>query len=163
MNLHRATFGVGAVAFGLALSIAPIALAPAGASTTSKGANPHGAFCTLEKSVLKDDNSKLEEQASTALSDNKWSTAQKDLETIDKQTDKLEVELLSALSSAPKNVKAAAQQVIKIVPAEQKAVTNSHSVKQFEAAEEAVTGTKFQSAADVLEDYNTSQCGSGTP
>jgi thioredoxin-like negative regulator of GroEL len=161
MNLHRATIGLGAVAIGMMLTIAPTA--PAWGASTTKGSNPNGAFCKLEKSVLKDDNSKIEDQASTALEAGKWSVAQKDLETIDKQTGKLEVELLAALSSAPKNVKAAAQQVIKIVPAEEKAVTNSHSVKQFEAAEEAVTSTKFQSAATVLESYNTSQCGSGTP
>jgi hypothetical protein len=90
-----------------------------------------------------------------------WKVVQKQLLSLQSQTGKLEQELTSALSSAPAKVKTAAQEGIKLVPLELKAIKNSTNVTQFEAAIAKVTsGAKFSHAANVLEAYDTSQCGS---
>jgi hypothetical protein len=57
-------------------------------------------------------------------------------------------------------VKAAAQEVIKLVPAEFNAIKNSTSVAQFDKAIQAATsGAKGQNAASIIEAYESAQCG----
>jgi tetrahydromethanopterin S-methyltransferase subunit H len=170
MKIHRARLGLGAAVFGAALAMAPAIPAWAGvhksssgtSAKSSKGSDPNGSFCRLEKSVLSDENSKVETAATNAMVAGNWTVAQKDLIAIDKQTGKLETAFISTLSKAPKNVKSAAAKIIKIVPAEEKAVEDSTSVSQFEQEEEAVTNSSFNSAAKVLQTWDVSQCGSIT-
>jgi hypothetical protein len=136
----------------------PLAASAAG----GKGSNPNSAFCRLEKATLATNSptSKKEAALEKALESGNWTVAKKDLLALDSQTGKLEQELVSALSSAPAKVKAAAQQSIKLVPAELNAIKNSTSVAQFTAAEQKATnGPKFQKAETVLENYDTAQCG----
>jgi hypothetical protein len=90
-----------------------------------------------------------------------WKVVQTQLLSLQTQAGKLEQEITSALSSAPANVKAAAQESFKIIPLELKAIKKSTSVAQFEAALNKVTGgAKFSHAETVLENYDTTQCGS---
>jgi hypothetical protein len=163
MRFHRARIGVAIVAMGVAMTTAMDSGAPASAALRHGGSDPNSAFCKLEKDTLKDENSKIESAATDALIDGKWKTAQKDLIQIDKSTGKLEQSFFAALSSAPDNVKAAADELVKLIPAEEKAVKDSTSVTGFEKAEQAVASGKFTAAAKVLAGYDTSLCGSLTP
>jgi hypothetical protein len=131
-------------------------------AASGKGSNPNSAFCKLEKTTLASNSptSKKEEALAKALESGNWNVAKKDLLALDGETGKLEQQLISALSSAPAKVKSAAQQSIKLVPAELNAIKNSTSVSQFTAAEQkATSGAKFQKAESVLENYDTAQCG----
>jgi hypothetical protein len=174
MMRRRAQMALGVAVIGTALALGPVAPAWAGLHKSnthgkshkakpSGGSNTGGSFCQLEKSVLSAENSTLENDATNALVAGKWSVAQKDLLTIEKQSGKIEAEFIAALSSAPANVKAAAATLVKFVPAEEKALQDSTSASSFEAAEQAAEGPSFQSAAKVLAAYDTSQCGSLTP
>jgi hypothetical protein len=134
----------------------------AASAASGKGSNPNSAFCKLEKENLAANSptSKKEEALAKALESGNWKVAKKDLLALDGQTGKLEQQLISATSSAPAKVKAAVQESLKIVPAELSAIKNSNSVAQFTTAvEKATNGAKFQSAASVIEGYDTSQCG----
>jgi hypothetical protein len=134
----------------------------AASAASGKGSNPNSPFCKLEKATLAANSptSKKEQALAKALESGNWKAAQKGLLTLDGQTGKLEQELISALSSAPAKVKSAAQQSIKLFPAELNAIKNSTSVAQFEAAEQkATSGAKFQKAESILETYDTTQCG----
>jgi hypothetical protein len=136
----------------------PLAASAAGGT----GSNPNSAFCKLEKTTLATNSptSKKEQAVAKALESGNWKVAKKDLLSLDGQTGKLEQELISAVSSAPAKVKSAAQQSLKLVPAELNAIKNSTSVAQFTAAEQkATSGAAFQKAATILENYDTTQCG----
>jgi hypothetical protein len=131
-------------------------------AASGKGSNPNSAFCKLEKETVAANSptSKKEAALAKALESGNWTVAKKDLLALDSQTGKLEQELISAVSSAPAKVKTAAQQSIKLVPAELNAIKNSTSVSQFDTAEQkATSGPKFQKAESVLEAYDTAQCG----
>jgi hypothetical protein len=158
VKLHRIT---GALATAiLCVGLTALTAVPASAS---KGSNPNGAFCKLEKANLAANSptSKKEKALAKAMEAGNWKVVQKQLLSLQTQTGKLEGELTSALSSAPAKVKAAAQEAIKIVPLELKAIKNSTSVTQFESAIDKVTsGSKFSHAASIIESYDTSQCGS---
>jgi len=138
-------------------------VAPAAASATSvSGSNPKSAFCKLEKAALATNSptSAKEAAATKAMLAGNWKTAQKIFLSLYGQTGKLEQEMTSALSSAPANVRAAAQQTLKIVPAELNAIEHSTSVAQFETAMQKVaSGAKFTKAATTLEGYESAQCG----
>jgi hypothetical protein len=173
MMRRRAGMGLGVAVIGAALAMAPVAPAWAGLqrahgkthhkAKSTGGSNTGSSFCQLEKSVVSEESSSLETAATNALVAGKWSVAQKDLISIDKDTGKLEAEFIAALSSAPANVKAAASALVKFVPAEEKAVQDSTSVAGFEAAEQAAETTLFTTDAKVLAAWDTSQCGSLTP
>jgi hypothetical protein len=130
---------------------------PAGAAS---GSNPNGAFCKLEKSSQTLSTGKLSVAASKALIAGNWKLAQKDLLAVDKQDASVTKKFLSVLSSAPANVKAAAQQLIKFEPMIVNGVKNSTSASQFEKAELALTNNpKFSSAGQTITAYETAQCG----
>lgn len=134
----------------------------AASAASGKGSNPNSAFCKLEKATLATNSptSKKEQALAKALESGNWKTAKKDLLSLDGQTSKLEQQLISALSSAPARVKSAAQESIKLVPAELNAIKNSTSVAQFDTAEQKVAnGAAFQKAESVIEAYDTAQCG----
>jgi hypothetical protein len=134
----------------------------AATAASGKGSNPNSAFCKLEKATLANNSptSKKEQALTKALESGNWQVAKKDLLSLESQTGKLEQQLNSAVSSAPAKVKAAVNQSIKLVPAELNAIKNSTSVAQFTAAEQkATSGAAFQKAASILEEYDTTQCG----
>ena len=134
----------------------------AASAASGQGSNPNSAFCKLEKATLATNSpsSKKEQALAKALESGNWKVAKKDLLALDGQPGKLEQELMSAVSSAPANVKAAAQESTKLYPAELNAIKNSTSVAQFDTAEQkATSGAKFQKAASILEAYDTAQCG----
>ncbi len=163
----------------LAISAGAIGLAaPAGASTdhlaqaksttsttlNPKGSHPNSHFCQLLKQEQKQNSSKLEAAATKALEKQDWKVAQADLKKLYSQSTKLVREITASLSSAPAKVRAAAQQGLKLLPAEVKAVSSSTSVNQFETAEEAATSTQaFKSVAQTLSTYETAQCGNPSP
>jgi hypothetical protein len=127
-----------------------------------KGSNPNSAYCKLEKTNLANNSpvSAKEKAVSKAIEAGNWKLAQKGLEALDTQTNKVEQQLISALSSAPAKVQAAGRQAIKLVPAEFNAIKNSTSVAQFEKKIGTVTsGKKFTQAESILEAYDTAQCG----
>jgi hypothetical protein len=160
MTVHR-TRGAIAVAL-LCGGLTAMTALPASAAN-GQGSNPNSAFCRLEKANLAANSptSKKEKALAKAMEAGNWKVVQKELLSLQTQTGKLEQELTSALSSAPAKVKAAAQEAIKIVPLELKAIKNSTSEAQFEAAiTKATGGAKFSHAESVLEAYDTSQCGS---
>jgi hypothetical protein len=159
MRSHRskAAIAVTLVSVGLTAGLSTVASAASG-----KGSNPNSAYCKLEKAALATNSptSAKEVAVSKALVAGNWKVAQKDLLGLEGQTGKLEQQLTSALSSAPAKVKAAAQQSIKLVPAEINAIKHSTSTTQFEAAiQKATSGAQFQKAASTLEAYDTAQCG----
>jgi hypothetical protein len=166
MRLQAAMTGIGVAVIGLSLALIPPATAGATthveAAKSSHGANPGSAFCKLEKVSQADENSKLESAVTKALLAAKWSVAQKDLLSIEKQASTLEREFIGALSSAPAKVKSAATTLIKFVPAEENAVKSATSAADFETKEEAVTGPKFTKASETLASYQDAQCGSLT-
>jgi hypothetical protein len=146
----------------LCVGLTGITAVPALAAN-GKGSNPNSAFCKLEKVNLEDNSptSKQEAALAKAMESGNWKAVQKQLVSLTSQASKLEQELLSALSSAPAKVKAAAQESIKLIPLEIKAMKKSTSVAQFESAlTKATSGPKIQHAESVLEAYDTSQCGS---
>ncbi len=176
VNMHQSKVRVGIL---LSVGAATIGLAvPAGASTdhvaqaksttsttvNSKGSHPNSHFCQLLKQEQTQDSSKLETAATKALEKQNWKVAQADLKKLYGQSTKLVKEITAALSSAPAKVRAAAKQGLKLLPAEEKAVSASTSVDQFETAEEASTSTQaFKSVAQTLSTYETAQCGNQSP
>jgi hypothetical protein len=173
VNMHQSKLRVG---FLLAVSAGAIGLAaPAGASidhvaksttttTVSKGSHPKSHFCQLLKQEQTQNSSKLEAAATKALEKQDWKVAQADLKKLYGQSTKLVREITASLSSAPAKVRAAAKQGLKLLPAEEKAVSASTSVNQFETAEEASTSTQaFKSVAQTLSTYETAQCGAPSP
>jgi hypothetical protein len=161
---------VGAATIGLAVpagaSTDHVAQAKSTTSTTvnSKGSHPNSHFCQLLKQEQTQDSSKLETAATKALEKQNWKVAQADLKKLYGQSTKLVKEITAALSSAPAKVRAAAKQGLKLLPAEEKAVSASTSVDQFETAEEASTSTQaFKSVAQTLSTYETAQCGNQSP
>ena len=159
MTIHRVRMGICAMALGAVASLVPTAPAWAGSSRTS-GSDPHSAFCQLEKQSTSGRVSKLTTAATTALIKGNWPLAQKDLLAIDTQTGKLEHEFIAALSSAPANVRKAANAVVKEVPAEERAIRDSTSVSQYESTETAAIGSTFTGYATTIANYETSTCGS---
>ena len=158
MKSHRTKAAVVFATVFVSLMVTPWAASGA----TGTGSNPNSAFCKLEKASLaiNSPTSTREVALTKALEAGNWTVAKKDLLAIESQTGKLEKELTSALSSAPANVKAAAQQSIKLVPAELNAVRNSSSVAQFTAAiQKATNAPQFQKAADTIAGFDASQCG----
>jgi hypothetical protein len=134
----------------------------AASATSGKGSNPNSAFCKLEKATLATNSptSKKEVALEKALESGNWKVAKKDLLSLAGQTNKLEQELISSVSSAPAKVRSAAQQSLKLIPAELNAINKSNSVNQFNTAiQKATNGAKFQSAESTLEAYDTAQCG----
>lgn len=164
MNLQRAKFGIGVVALGLGMAVVPVAPAWAGLhkASTHHGSHTGGSFCQLEKSVQQAQNSKGAVAATNALVAGNWKLAQKDLLAIDQHTATLEKDFLSALFTAPHNVKAAAGVLISFVPLQIKAIKDSNSAKQFVALETAAATPKYLGAAKVIGDYEVAQCGSPT-
>ncbi|HEX3793984.1 MAG TPA: hypothetical protein VHV57_05760 [Acidimicrobiales bacterium] len=165
MLLHKAKFGIGIAAVGMAAVLIPAAPALAGVHTTatvaaSKGSNPNSTVCKLEKAQLAQESSKQETALETALEAGNWKVAQKDLTTVYNAGLKSENQLITSLKSAPSKVQAAIKTALKAIPAEEKAVKNSKSVAQFEKAEEkAVTSSAFTKAGKVVETYITGLCG----
>jgi hypothetical protein len=160
MTFHR-TMGAIAIAV-LCVGLTAMTAVPAYAAN-GQGSNPNGAFCKLERANLAANSptSKKEKALAKAMEAGNWKVVQKQLLSLQTQSGKLEQEISSALSSAPAKVKAAAQESFKIIPLELKAIKNSTSVTQFEAALAKVTsGAKFSHAENVIEAYDTSQCGS---
>lgn len=173
MMLDRRRAGVAAATVAVLLAIAPTA--PAWASSRNKhstsaknhhattGANAGGSFCQLVNEERAGFSSAVELAAGKALQAGNWKVAQKDLLLGITQTSKLVKEITASLSSAPAKIRAAANEGLKLFPAEVKAVTHSTSVSQFESAEDAATSTpKFEKTSQVLAAYQTSQCGSVT-
>jgi hypothetical protein len=166
MEIHRAK---GAIAIAIVILASTLTLtltvavpASAAVAASSKGANPHSAFCKLEKAALaaNSPSSAKEVAVSKALESGNWKAAQKSLLALEGQTDKQEQEITSDLASAPAKVKAAVQEVIKLIPLELKAIKNSTSVHQFDTALQAATsGAKFVHAETVFQAYDTAQCG----
>jgi predicted extracellular nuclease len=164
MKTQRALFAIGGAAIGLAMTLAPLASAGASADKTTKGSNPNSTFCKLAKKEVSEETSKQETALETALEAGNWTAAKKDLIASYSQESKLEKSFISALSSAPSKVKSAANAVLKLVPSEEKAVTKSTSVAQFETAEEAAISSKaFTSAGKTISTYETAQCGTLSP
>jgi hypothetical protein len=160
MKLHwpQRSIAIAVVSVGVMVGAATPAVA-----AIHKGSNPNSSYCKLEKTNLADNSplSAKEKALTKAIESGNWKVTQKDLLSLDGQTDKLEQQLISALSSAPAKVQAAGRQAIKLVPAELAAIKNSTSVAQFEKKIQAVTsGKKFTAAENVLEAYDTAQCGS---
>ncbi len=160
MKVHPLKGAILIATVGIGLMIVPAAPALAATSASGKGSNPNGPFCRLEKASLSVEGSANEKAATRALIAGNWKLAQKNLLAAEDQSGKLVKEYNSALSSAPANVKAAAQESIRVVPALIKVLKNSTSIAQFEKSEQAVTsGAKFQHAASVIAAYDTTQCG----
>jgi hypothetical protein len=159
MKLHwpQRSIAIAVVSVGVMVGAATPAVA-----TIDKGSNPNSAYCKLEKTSLADNSpeSAKEKAVSKAMEKGNWKLAQKNLLALDSQTTKLEQQLISALSSAPAKVQAAGRQAIKLIPAEINAIKTSTSVAQFEKKIDAVTSTKkFTQASNILESYDTAQCG----
>jgi hypothetical protein len=160
MKLHRLKGAIVIAVVGMGLMAIPTAPAFAASSASGKGSNPNGPFCKLERASRSVANSANEKAATKALIAGNWKVAQKNLLAAENQSGKLVNEYSSALSSAPANVKSAAQESLKVVPALLKVLKNSTSIAQFEKAEQAVSsGAKFQHAASVIEAYDIAQCG----
>jgi hypothetical protein len=158
VKLHRSKAAVAFATVVVGLTVTPLAASGA----AGKGSNPNSAFCKLEKASLaiSSPTGAKEVALTKALEAGNWKVAKKNLLALEGQTGKLIQELTSALSSAPAKVKAAAQQSIKLVPAEIAAVRNSTSVAQYTVAiQKATNGAKFQKAADTIAGYDASQCG----
>jgi hypothetical protein len=158
MIMRRSAAVIGATM--ASVGVFAVTSAPAGAAS---GSNPNGAFCKLEKSSSTLATSKTAVAASKALIAGNWKLAQKDLLSVDKQDASVTKQFSAALSSAPANVKAAAQQLIKLEPQIVNAVKNAKSASQFEKTELALTNSPtFSSAGQTIIAYNTAQCGSNT-
>ncbi len=161
MKLERSLGLPAAVLMAIGLLVVPAVPALA-ASSGGKGSNPNSPFCKLEKASLSVASSANEKAATKALIAGNWKVAQKNLLAAENKSSSLVKEYTSALSSAPANVKAAAQESIKVVPALLKVLKNSKSIAQFEQGEQAVTsGAQFQKAASVIDAYDIAQCGTG--
>ncbi len=159
MKLQRVSTGMAVVA--LSAGIACLATSPAWAG--SKGSNPKGAFCQLEKKTQAAAQTGPEVAATKALIKGNWPTAQKDLLAAEKSQGNLESKFISVLSSAPSNVQSAARVLIKQVPALENIVRSSTSIAQFESKEQQfTTGRSYSKAAQTIESYYTTQCGSLT-
>ncbi len=159
MKLQRALTGM--VVVVMSAGVTCLATTPAWAG--SKGSNPKGAFCQLEKKTQASAESGPEVAATKALIKGDWPTAQKDLLAAEKSQGKLESKFFSVLSSAPSNVQSAARTLIKQVPALENIVRSSTSATQFESKEQQfTTGRTYSKAASTIEGYYTSQCGSLT-
>jgi hypothetical protein len=160
MRLQRVLTGVAVVAMSSGVTL--VSTAPAWAAS-SKGANPKGAFCQLEKKTQASAESGPEVAATKAMIKGNWPLAQKNLLAAEKSQGKLESKFFSVLSSAPSNVQSAARQLIKQVPALENIVRTSTSVSQFESKEQKFsTGAAYSKAAQTIESYYTSQCGTVT-
>ncbi len=160
MRFHKPKGAIAIAIVSVGLSVLPRAVAAS--ATSGKGSNPNSPFCKLEKAsfAVNGPSSPKEKAVAKALEAGNWKVAQKGLLALENQTGKLEQELTSAVSSAPAKVKAAAQQSIKLVPAEIEAIKNSTSAAQFETAVQKVTSrAKFQKAGSTLETYAIAQCG----
>jgi hypothetical protein len=159
MRLQR-ILAVAAMSTGLTFT----STAPAwAASHASKGSNPKGTFCQLEKKTQAAAGSGPELAAAGALIKGNWPLAQKDLLAAQKSQGKLESQFVSVLSSAPSNVQSAARVLVKQIPALEKIVRTSKTAAQFSTREQQfTTGLAYSKAAQTIETYYTSQCGSLT-
>jgi hypothetical protein len=175
MNFHRVRLGIAVASVGLAVFLsaaAPVSAAQFKAkakhhktttTTTHKGSNPSGSFCTLYKDEL-NASSKSSAALEKAVEGDNWPAAKKLLIASFSQEGKVEKEFITALGSVPANVKAAGQEALKAVPAEEKAIQSSNSITQYETALEAALSTpKMAAAGKVFQAYETSTCGSTIP
>jgi len=161
-----------------ALSVSGIALAAIAASAVpssasllkssgshtshSGGTSPHSELCRLVRENVSE-GTQVSDAVEKAASENNWQSAQKTLQSVFNQEDKLERQMYSAISGAPHDVKAAASGTLKSVPTIQKAVNNSKNFSQFETAiEKIVNSKKFEAYAQTFTQYETRLCGTIT-
>jgi hypothetical protein len=162
MMLHRAKVALGVTVAGLAMLL--VAAAPSSASqyASSKGSNPHSAFCKLYRSETSPTN-KNTIALDKAVTANNWPAVKKDITSEFKSERKLAKELTDDLASAPAKVRAAAASSLKEAPAEEKAVGTSHSVDSYEAAVQKIYDTpKLEADTKIFEQYETATCGTTT-
>ena len=168
MFLDRTRLGLG-VALGSAAILASVALPAAAASaaerpvhqlSATKGSNPNSPFCKLYRKQL-NTNTKSEKSLTKAMASGNWTATKKALLVEFASEKTVEKNFISALSSAPANVKSAGKQALKVIPLEEKAIDTSTSVTGYEKAIEAVVDTKkMQAVGTVFENYETTTCGS---
>lgn len=172
MSLHRPKLVLGVAALGLATVLATSAPASAGqfksakhhkthkkSSTSSKGTNPNGSYCKLYKSELSSTD-KTSQALEKDLEANNWPAAQKIIIAEFGQEGKLVREFEAALASAPAKVKAAGSVALQAIAPEEKAVENSTSVSQYEAAIEKTFDTpQLEAAGKTFEAYEATTCG----
>jgi hypothetical protein len=162
MFAHRARLGFGIVAVGVVLALVPVVSASAG-QYKSKSHHHSGGLCSAAKNELSA-SSKTTNALTQAMESGNWSEIQKDLLASFNSEGSEEQAMINYLSSAPGNVKSAAQTVLKFVASLKKIIQNSTSMTQFDTSmESAEQNPKLESAEKVLDAYSATKCPGLTP
>ncbi len=161
--MERRAIGHGiAGVVGIAVTLTAV-LGPTASAWASGGKHSNSALCTAAKHQTASA-SKQGEAIAKAVEAGNWPAAQKQLLATFNSDAALERRALGYLSSAPSNVRAAEQTVLKLVTTEESIIKSSTSFTQFESSlTTAAESPKLVSAEKTLSSYFGNQCGITTP
>ncbi len=155
--------GVVGIAITLTAVLGPSASAWASGAKRPSGSHSKSALCTAAKNQTAS-TTKEGQAVAKAIEAGNWPAAQKQLLAAIGSAAGLEQKALGYLSSAPSNVRAAEQTVLKLVTTEKSIIKNSTSLAQFESSlSAAAQNPKLLSAEKTLASYFGTQCGTTTP
>jgi uncharacterized protein YyaL (SSP411 family) len=147
--LRRAGIGMGIVALGASMAFVPMA---------SAGASKPG-WCSLDKAEAKV-TAKSTAAMTKAIESGNWAAAKAALLASFSQETQAEQAAIASLASAPSNVRAAGNVLLKFVGTQKALIQKSTSATQFASSEEAaIQGPKFAGAEKTLSAYYVSKCG----
>jgi len=155
--LKKAKIGLGVATIGMALSLVPAVTASA--SVRESSAVRTSALCTAYKADIKASSSAVTAKITKAIESGNWPAAQKALLSAFSSEAGLEKNLISALNSAPSNVKAAAAVSLKFDGTLKGIIQKSKSMTQYESAvTSASKAPKLAAAEKVLDAYTQKTC-----
>jgi hypothetical protein len=159
---YRFKTGIGIVAASVALALLPAVTASASVDKSSTGSNPSSPVCQAYRSSVQSNpkSAAAASRAAQAIQKGNWNAAKKAYQ----QTYAIEAadvqKLVTALKNAPSKVKTAAGVLITYVNQYKTILEKSTSIKQFtKSATSLSKGAKTTGAANTLDQYYTSQCG----
>jgi len=161
--MERRAIGHGiAGVVGIAVTLTAV-LGPTASAWASGAKHSKSALCTAAKHQTASA-TKQGEAIAKAVEAGNWPAAQKQLLATFNSDAALERRALGYLSSAPSNVRAAEQTVLKLATTEESIIKSSTSFTQFESSlTTAAESPKLVSAEKTLSSYFGNQCGITTP